>query len=264
MTSLHGLGVLITRPVHQARDLAAQTQYYGGLAIHFPTLEIIGTKNIKKITFCIKRLKQYDFVIFISPNSVFNTAETIHGIWPSWPKNTKILATGPGTALALKQHELFCDYHPEEDFSSTGLLNLTALQDIKQKKILIIKGEGGRLYLAKGLRARGAQIKNLIVYKRQLPKIDNDKIPNHKATDIIICTSHSGLKNLVGLLYPLWQDILFKKQLLVISPRLADSAKKLGFVKPPLISDNATNAAMLRTLFSWREQSLWNHSPYPT
>ncbi len=36
--------------------------------------------------------------------------------------------------------------------------------------------------------------------------------------------------------------------MLVISPRLADSAKQLGFVKPPLISDNATNTAILQNL----------------
>ncbi len=263
MTSLHGLRLLITRPVHQAKALAAQTQYYGGVANQLPTLEIIGT-NIKKVILGIKKLKEYDFVIFISPNSVFSTAEIIHRIWPLWPKNTKTIATGPGTALALKEHNLPCDNCPERDFNGTGLLNLTTLQDIKQKKILIIKGEGGRLYLAKGLKARGAQADNLNVYKRRLPKIDKDNIPHHEAIDVIICTSSTGLKNLVGLLYPYWQDILFKKQLLVISPRLADNAKKLGFVKPPLISDNATNAAIIQNLVSWREQSLWNHSPHPT
>lgn len=263
MTSLHGLRVLITRPAHQAKALAAQTQSYGGIAIQFPTLEIIGT-NIKKVILGIKKLKEYDFVIFISPNSVFNTAEIIHDIWPLWPKNTNTITTGPGTALALMQHNLPCDNCPERDFNGTGLLNLTTLQDIKQKKILIIKGEGGRLYLAKGLKARGAQVDNLNVYKRRLPKIDKDNIPHHEAIDVIICTSSTGLKNLVGLLYPYWQDILFKKQLLVISPRLADNAKKLGFVKPPLISDNATNAAIIQNLVSWREQSLWNHSPHPT
>ena len=264
MTSLLGLRILITRPAHQAKDLAAQIQYLGGVAIHFPTLEIIATKNIKKVLLGIKKLKEYDFVIFISPNSVFNIAEYIHRIWPFWPKNTKTIATGPGTALALKKHNLPCDGYPEKVFNGTGLLNLPALQHIKQKKILIIKGEGGRLYLTKGLKVRGAQIDNLNVYIRRLPKIDKTNIPNQESMDVIICTSHNGLKNLVGLLYPYWQDILFKKQLLVISPRLAVSAKKLGFVKPALISDNATNTAILQTLFSWREQSLWNHSLYQT
>jgi uroporphyrinogen-III synthase len=264
MISLHGLRVLITRPAHQAKELAAQIQYYGGIAVHFPTLEVIGTKNIKKVILGIKKLNQYDLVIFISPNSVFNSAESIHCIWPAWPKNAKTIATGPGTVLALKQYDLPSDDCPEKDFSGIGILNLAALQDIKQKKILIIKGVGGSLYLAKSLRARGAQIDSLNVYKRQLPKIDKANIPVQKTIDVIICTSHSGLKNLVGLLYPYWKGILFKKQLLVISPRLADSAKKLGFVKPPLISDNATNAAIIQNLVSWREQSLWNHSPHPT
>ncbi|WP_342227523.1 uroporphyrinogen-III synthase [Rickettsiella endosymbiont of Rhagonycha lignosa] len=263
MTALQGLRVLITRPAFQAKDLAAQTQYNGGVVVYFPTLEIIATKNIKKVLLGIKKLKEYDFVIFISPNSVFNTAESIHSICLFWPGNTKTIATGPGTASALKQCGLPSDHCPEKDFNGTGLLNLAALQDIKQKKILIIKGEGGRSYLAKGLKARGALIDSLNVYKRQLPKIDKIDIPNQESIDVIICTSHSGLKNLVSLLHPYWQDILLKKQLLVISSRLADSAKKLGFVKPPLISDNATNTAILQTLFSWREQSLWNHSPHP-
>lgn len=248
MAFLHGLRILITRPAHQAKDLATQTQYYGAVAVYFPTLEIIAAKNIKKIISSIKKLNQYNFVIFISPNSVFNSAGYIHDIWHSWPSDTKTIAIGPSTALALEQHNLPCDNCPEKDFNGGGLLKLVALRDIKQKKILIIKGAGGRLYLAKGLKDRGAQINNLNVYKRQLPKIDTSNIPNQKTIDVIICTSHSGLKNLVSLLYPYWQDTLFQKQLLVISPRLADSAKRLGFVKPPLISDNATNAAILQQL----------------
>lgn len=247
MTSLHGLRILITRPAHQTKDLAAQTQSLGGMAIHFPTLEIISTKNIKKIILDIKKLKQYDFVIFISPNAVFKTTDYIHRIWPIWPNNTKTIATGPGTGLALKQHRLPCDSYPEANFNGTGLLNLVALQDIKQKKILIIKGVGGQLYLAKGLQARGAHVDTLNVYKRQLPKIDKANIPE-QTIDVIICTSHSGLKNLVSLLYPYWQDTLFQKQVLVMSPRLAASAKKLGFVKPPLISDNASNAGIVSAL----------------
>ena len=265
MASLHGLRVLITRPIHQAHSLIAQIQNFGGVAVHFPTLEIVPTKNIEKVELIIKKLNEYDFVIFISPNSVFHIAKFIHRIYTFWPENSKSLATGPGTALALTQHNLPCHDYPKKDFSGIGLLNLDTLKNIEQKKILIIKGEGGRSYLARELTIRGAKVYNLNVYKRQQPKISKFIcIPEQKSIDVIICTSHSGLKNLVNLLYPYWQTILLKKQLLVISSRLKDGAKKLGFVKPPLISDNATNAAILKTLFSWREQSLWNHNPHPS
>ena len=263
MAPLLGLRVLITRPIHQAHNLIAQIQNFGGVAVHFPTLEIVPTKNIKKVELIIKKLNQYDFVIFISPNAVYHIAKSIHRICTFWPEKTKILATGPGTALALTQCNLPCHDYPKKDFSGSGLLNLTMLKNIAQKKILIIKGEGGRSYLARGLKAGGAQVDNLSAYRRQQPKINKSiRIPEPKSIDIIICTSHSGLKNLVNLLYPYWKIILLKKQLLVISSRLKDGANKLGFVKPPLISDNATNAAILKTLFSWREQSLWNHNPH--
>ncbi|MFM2322208.1 MAG: uroporphyrinogen-III synthase [Pseudomonadota bacterium] len=259
MKSLLDLKILITRPAHQARELAVKIQGANGIAICFPTLEIASTP-IKPLRLALEKLPTYDFALFISPNAVFKAAYTIHKLWPDWPSHVKTIATGPGTVLALKQHKLPIDYYPEKDFNGAGLLALPVLQDLKQKKILILKGQGGRSYLAKELTSRGAHVSRLNVYKRQLPNHDKNNIPDKNATNVIICTSNSGLKNLVRLLYPSWQDILFKKQLLVISPRIADSAKKLGFVKSPLISDNASNTAILQTLFSWREQFIWNHS----
>lgn len=262
MKSLLDLKILITRPAHQARELAIQIKRFNGVAICFPTLEIVATP-IKPLTLALEKLPIYDFVLFISPNAVFKSAYPIHKLWPNWPQHVKTVATGPGTVLALKQHKLPSDYYPEKDFSGVGLLALSALQDLKQKKILILKGQGGRSYLAKELKSRGAYISRLNVYKRQLPESAKNNIPDKNTADVIICTSHSGLKNLVHLLYPSWEDILFEQQLLVISPRIADSAKKLGFVKSPLISDNASNTAILQTLFSWREQFIWNHSSLP-
>jgi uroporphyrinogen-III synthase len=259
MKSLLDLKTLITRPAHQAHELAIQIKRANGIAICFPTLEIAPTP-IKPLILALEKLLIYDFILFISPNAVFKAAHPIHKLWPDWPSQVKTVATGPGTVLALKQHKLPTDYYPEKDFNGSGLLALPALQDLKRKKILILKGQGGRLYLAKELKSRGAHVNHLNVYKRQLPDPDKNNIPDKNAADVIICTSNSGLKNLVRLLYPSWQNILFEKQLLVISPRIADSAKKLGFVKSPLISDNASNTAILQTLFSWREQFIWNQN----
>lgn len=261
MKSLLNLQVLITRPIHQANELASQIQFYGGKPYNFPTIEI-KAKPIKPLLPTLKIINDYDFVLFISPNAVFKTANTIKQIWPHWPDNCKIVAIGPGTALALTQYNLPVDYHPEKEFNGTGLLALPILQDIKQKRILVIKGEEGAHYLEQELKCRGAQVKRLAVYKRLYPSITKNNVPNPKKVDIIVCTSTTGLKNLVGLLYPNWQDILLKKQLLVISPGIADTAKKLGFVNPALVSDNARNIAILQTLFSWREQAYGITHPY--
>jgi len=250
MQNLSTLKVLITRPQQQAHDLAAAIQAYGGTVITFPTLEMtaiakeIFSKQIEKIT-------HYDFLIFLSPNAVLTLADARYKICSAGP--TKIIAIGPGTASALTQHGLSVDYCPEKNFSSEGLLELPPLKNPQQKKILILQGEQGRGYLSPALAKKGAHITTVNLYTRQCPHLTQAGIPSAHTVNLIICTSNTGLKNLLTLLHAYWQDQLLNKQLLVISPRMADYAKKLGFVKPVLISDNASNAAILYALIGGRE-----------
>jgi uroporphyrinogen-III synthase len=246
------LGILITRPAHQAKTLAQDIQTQGGLPICFPTLEIVGLNNTLFLYHTLKKLADYNFVIFISANAVFHAAHALHHMWPSWPINTKTIAIGPGTLAALQQYALPADYYPEKIFSSEGLLQLPILQNPRQKKILIIKGQAGDAKLYQTLKKRGAQVNVLDVYKRQLPAVINT-IPHPNTIDIILCTSQTSLKNLLRLLYPIWKEKLLSKSLLLISQRTANYAKKRGFVKPALIADNASNNAILQTLFTCRE-----------
>ncbi|BBB14711.1 uroporphyrinogen-III synthase [Candidatus Rickettsiella viridis] len=257
METLHRLKVLITRPEHQAKKLASDIQAHAGIPIFFPTIEIVPTDNTMLISEVFKKIDHYDFVIFISPNAVLQSASYIHHFWPSWPKKTKIMAIGPGTEATLKILNLSVDYRPEKDFNSEGLLALPPLQSPKQKKILICQGENGCLSLINTLEKRSANVNTLNLYKRSCPRLITNNIPNSNEIDIIICTSNTGLKNLVNLLQADWHDVLFDKQLLVISLRIAEFAEKLGFVKAPLISDNASNEAILNTLSRW-EKEIWS------
>lgn len=255
MKTLSGLKILITRPINQAENLTNAIQTYGGIPICFPTLEIVATKNKNLLPLALKKVTAYDFVIFLSPNAVFKTAALIHDILPCWPTKTKIVAIGPGTVKALKQNSLPADYYPEGNFSSESLLMLPILQNPKQKKILILQGEKGRGYLDKELQKKGAHVTIVNSYKRQCPCVTKESIPNPNEIAIIICTSQTGLKNLVTLLTPYWKATLFIKPLLVISSRIADYAKKLGFVKPIIISDNASNEAILQALWIYAKKN---------
>jgi uroporphyrinogen-III synthase len=248
--TLNNLRILITRPIHQTEKLANEIQFYGGLAICFPTIEIVGLKR-SQLRQKLQKLADFDFVVFISPNAVYNAVEHIRALWPLWPVKTKTLAIGPGTREALTHHDLPADYSPIKNFSSQGLVEILLLKDPVQKKILVIKGIGGHLAFLQELKKRAATVSSLAVYKRELPRIVKS-IPNANAIDIIICTSNTGLKNLVTLLSPTWRYTLFSKQLLVISARISEYAKTLGFVKTALIADNAGNEAILKTLLTWQ------------
>ena len=251
---LKRLKILITRPKHQTEKLSAAIQKQGGIAISFPTLEIKAVNTNNALNY-LENIKHYNFIIFLSPNAVVTTTTYIQKIYPVWPAQTKIIAIGPGTANALQQKGLPVDYFPEKNFSSEGLLALLPFQHPKQKKILILQGENGRGYLDKALEKKGAHVTTVNVYQRQCPQVAKTCIP-YPSVNVIVCTSNEGLKNLVTLLHPHWHTALFAKQLLVVSPRIADYAKKLGFVKSPLISDNASNEAILQTLLAYAKGKL--------
>lgn len=254
MKLLNHLNFLITRPTHQTESLTSTIQAYGGKTISFPTLELIAINKEKALT-QLRKLTVYDFVIFISPNAVFKLTDSIRQVLLAWPERTKTIAMGPGTIKALKQYNLPVNYYPKANFSSEGLLALLPLQNPKQKNILIFQGKNGREYLNNVLKKRGAYVTTVNNYKRQCPRGDKKSIPYPSSVDVILCTSNTGLKNLLTLLYPYWHTTLLNKQLLVISPRIAAYAKKLGFVKLPLISDNASDEAILQTLSAYAKSN---------
>ncbi len=251
---LKNFKILITRPKHQAEKLSAAIQKQGGIAISFPTLEI-KVANRNNFLKYLENIKSYHFIIFLSANAVLTTAKYILKFYPLWHIATKVIAIGTGTANTLKQEGLPVDHYPEKNFSSEALLKLSVLQNLKEKKILLFQGEKGRGYLDKELEKKGAKVTTLVTYKRQCPQPNKMHIPR-PSVNVIVCMSNAGLKNLVSLLHPHWHASLYEKQLLVISPRIAAYAKKLGFVKLPLISDNASDTAILQTLLAYAKSNL--------
>lgn len=61
---------------------------------------------------------------------------------------------------------------PEHGYNSEALLDLSELQHVSQKNIVIIRGENGRNTLANTLEKRGAKVNYQDVYRRDIPEID--------------------------------------------------------------------------------------------
>ena len=70
MSSLSGLGILVTRPAHQATYLLTRIKSLGGNPLLFPVLEIADVENVEPLLEIIDRLDEFDFAIFVSPNAV--------------------------------------------------------------------------------------------------------------------------------------------------------------------------------------------------
>lgn len=233
--------ILITRPAHQARLLFERIEAQGGQCFLFPAIEIADVADKKIVQDSIQTLFQQDIAIFISPNAVQKAAALIE----TWPEPCKIAAIGEGTAQAVRALNWPVNFVPEKQFNTEALLMLPAFQAVTDKNIILFKGEGGRELLVTTLRDHGANVTEVIVYRRVLPK--PEMIPDLNKINLIVCTSHLALQN-ISLLFEKNKDQLFNKQLLVSSERIVDFAKQLGFVKSPLIAENASDDAIMKVL----------------
>jgi uroporphyrinogen-III synthase len=255
MKNLTGLTVLVTRPKPQGEELCGLIQQAHGQPIFFPTLEICPTENKTDLAKKIKKLDQFDWLIFVSAHAVLHSAALIHSIWPVLPQHIKIAAIGESTAKMLKTMGLPVHISPKTNWNSEGLLALAEFQRVAGKKIALVRGEGGRELLSHLLIARGAILTDMVAYRRRLPVLDvalySYLIRTHQI-NVVISTSGESLQNLKTLFKEHCWDDLCKIPLVVISQRLESLAIKLGFTTC-LLAKNATHHAIIEILLQNKE-----------
>lgn len=231
MKDLAGINILVARPKPQADALCEAILAHGGYPIHFPTLQFAPPRDETLLHSAISQLGEQDWLIFISPQAVYASIAHIRRVWPHFPDTVQWMAVGSGTANALLQAG-YRAMTPETEWNSEGLLALPAFQQVKGKKIAIIRGEGGRQLLDKTLAERGASILPVIAYERVLPTVDNsdclERLKQH-TIDVIVCSSYEGVRNLKILLGDVGWPYLAEIPLLVMSERIKMLAEDLGF-----------------------------------
>lgn len=227
---LNGLRVLNTRPKKQGQELAKLINNAGGISLDCPTLEIRATPThwLQKIP----HLNTVEQAIFISANAVEYTFEEMNRKDIAWPTSIKVIAIGQGTARALQNYQIEIDKIPliPDSEHLLSLMNPT----LKNKVILLFKGEGGRAVIENALQEKQAQLIILAVYKRFLPSIPHDYIYSlwhNDAVDIILLTSEQSIHNLFMLFNQDAHDWLQNKPCLVISERLKQAASLKGIKK---------------------------------
>lgn len=227
---LRGMGILVTRPAHQAGHLADLIAAAGGEAILFPTLEILGAADPSAANRLIDRLDQFDLAIFISPNAVNKGMELIRAK-RDLPPGLAIAAIGRGSRKELERHGVKRVIAPPSQFDSEGLLELPKFQDMRGKRVVIFRGDGGREMLGDTLAARGAQVEYAECYRRAKPEADAAPLLRRWAKDgvqAVTVTSGESLHNLFELLGEAGQQWLRKTPLFAPHEKIAATARSAG------------------------------------
>lgn len=249
--SLNGVHVLVTRPEHQAENLSRLIERQGGIAVRFPTLEIVSRDDVGPIKSTLANLDRYQWVIFTSVNAV-NFALKANSGKIAHTKSVRFAAVGQATAQAMKMAGLPVDLVPDKGYNSEALLAMPQLQQVERQHFLIVRGEGGREQLATTLRSRGAEVSYLEVYKRIIPKIDSSPIAElleQHRLDVITVTSAEALQNLSLMLGEKNNKILLLIPLVVVSDRIRCIAADMGFNRIT-VTDSPIDTAILETVIT--------------
>jgi uroporphyrinogen-III synthase len=242
---LAGVGVLVTRPEHQAGELVSAIEHAGGTAIRFPTLQIT-KRDEAAVAAEAEHIAEPDIVVFISSNAVRFGAR--------FAGNARVAAIGTATAAAIAAAGLSVDIVSADGFDSEHLLATPGLQNVAGKAVTIVRGQSGRELLADTLRERGASVSYLGVYERKqaTPSADEITALVHKwqAGDVNVVTAMSvaSFLNLAALLPESALHLLARTRLVTPAARVLKEVLNQFPDHPTLLSDGPDAAAVVQAI----------------
>ncbi len=250
MSSLAGLGVLVTRPAHQAQALCELLQQVGASVERLPLLAIEPAGDEAALAARLRQARDRDHWIFTSANAAQQAARLDAGPWPL------LAAAGAATAAALHQAGHGGALVPAGLDGAAGLLADPRFAAPAGSRILIVTGDNTLPELASGLRARGAEVEVLAVYRRvpvaHAPQAVAQALA---ASQVAIVSSGEALAHLLALTPADARERLLSLQLALPSPRMIEKAREAGFTQTPLLPARVSDAAYVELLERWRNRN---------
>ncbi|MDN3516674.1 uroporphyrinogen-III synthase [Aquisalimonas lutea] len=261
---LRGLGVLVTRPAHQAEPLCRALEARGARVIRFPTLAIAPPPDADAVERGIDRLAAMDWVVFVSPNAARSLLDRLAARGEAWPDGVRVATVGAGTAAELEARGVAVDCVPAAGSDSEALLDEPAFRHVDGQRAMLVRGESGRETLRTTLAERGARVEVLPAYRRVRPDSDPavlDRAWARGMLDVAVVTSTEALDNLVGLAGEARRSRLLATGLVVMSERVASRASGLGFAGGIVVADGTGTDALTEAVARWAAENRRQNHP---
>jgi len=224
---LEGLRVAVTRAEGRGSALSDALRAEGAVVTELP-LTRIETLAAAPLDAAVARLAQYDWVLLTSVNAVQHLAAAMDRADVGLGE-CRLAVVGATTAQAAEQQ----GWHPTlvpERFLAEGLLDaLAARGDVEGTLVLYPAAEGARDVLPSGLRALGATVDVVPVY-RSAPDVDGQvrlrELVASGALDLITVAAPSAVDALQAALPP---EHARRLPVACIGPITARAARAAGF-----------------------------------
>ncbi|MBJ7342327.1 MAG: uroporphyrinogen-III C-methyltransferase [Solirubrobacteraceae bacterium] len=210
---LAGKTIAVTRARAQASALAARLSALGAEVVEAPAIKI------EPLNPKLPDLAGYDLLCLTSPNGVeqlfaaLGDARDLAGL--------TIAAIGPGTARALLDHGIKADIVPDR---SVAEALVEALVDVPTQRALIARAEEARDVLPDALRARGAEVDLLALYRTVAEPLDDRARAAALGADYATFTSASSAR-----FFHEAAGTLDGPRLVSIGPVTSEQLRELGY-----------------------------------
>lgn len=231
--------VVVTRPIEQAHGFAQRVAAQGGAPVVFPLLEIHPLSDPAPLRAALADLGAYAMVAFVSPNAI----DAFFNVVREWPKDIIWGVVGEGSRAALARHGVTSDnarivspLDPARTDSET-LLEALDLRALKGRRVLVVRGETGREFLADALRSAGIDVVQVAAYRRSAPKLNDatraQLIELLNSDSDWVVTSSEALRNLMQMAKQVEGDDgvakILQQKIITSHIRIEETAKALGF-----------------------------------
>jgi len=167
--------VIVTRPGDAGRRLQATLQQAGREAVWWPAFDIGPAPDAAHARRTLAGLVDFDLAIFVSPAAVRAAAE-LHP--QPWPANTAIGAVGAATAAAVGEWLRLPAEVPviapasQDETGSEAFMAEWRRQGRRARRVLIVRAQHGREWLAQRFAEGGSHVETLAVYARTESALD--------------------------------------------------------------------------------------------
>ena len=166
---LVGRRVLLTRAAHQLGKLSDGLRSLGAEPVEVPMMEIRPPEDFAPLDAALRRLHEYDWLIFTSANTVrvlaVRAAE--QGISAAVKRLPRTAAVGKATAEAAHKAGFRVALVPETYVAESLARELSS--EVAGKRVLLARAEIARDVIPEALRAAGATVDVLDAYRNVLP-----------------------------------------------------------------------------------------------
>ena len=169
------LRLIVTRPAAQAAEWVQQLAAHGLQAQALPLLGIEPVADPAPLRAAWQSLPRSKLVVFVSPNAVMHFFAAAPA--GTWPPAVFAGSTGPGTTLALRQsgvpaQQIIEPSAEAAQFDTEALWSRLQAMTWTAERVLVVRGENGRDWLADVLRQHGAEVDFIAAYRRTPPQLD--------------------------------------------------------------------------------------------